>query len=275
MSSLLARIPYRVCPLCEGTSIPPILQGDCSRHPRYHPSIPSTMLWLGCTDCSHVFTEGYLSDEAAALVFSGSANSVQQVAHDFEQQAHISARMVERVVRHLPSTSGDWLDVGFGNGSLMCTAEEWGFTPVGIDLRPSNVASLAGLGYEAHLCDVATLDQPGRFRVISMADVLEHMPFPILGLSAALRLLRPDGLLFLSMPNRDSFVWRRLDMLRANPYWGELEHYHNFGRTRLYRLLEDHGFTPIAYGVSERYRACMEVVASPRGIGGAISPMVS
>jgi protein O-GlcNAc transferase len=32
-----------------------------------------------------------------------------------------------------------------------------------------------------------------------MADVLEHMPFPRPGLAAAHQLLRPDGVLFLSM----------------------------------------------------------------------------
>jgi 2-polyprenyl-3-methyl-5-hydroxy-6-metoxy-1,4-benzoquinol methylase len=37
-----------------------------------------------------------------------------------------------------------------------------------------------------------------------MADVLEHMPFPKTGLAAAHRLRRPDGVLFLSMPNMDN-----------------------------------------------------------------------
>lgn len=30
---------------------------------------------------------------------------------------------------------------------------------------------------------------------------------------------------------------------------------------RLYELLEEHGFEPLHYSVSERYRACMEVIA--------------
>lgn len=40
-----------------------------------------------------------------------------------------------------------------------------------------------------------------------------------------------------------------------------LEHCHNFGRSRLWALLEECGFKPAEYGVSERYRACMEVLA--------------
>ena len=94
-----------------------------------------------------------------------------------------------------------------------------------------------------------------------MADVLEHMPFPKQGLIAANKLLRTGGVLLVSMPNSENIVWRLTTEQNSNPYWGELEHYHNFGRSRLYRLLEDHGFTAVRYGVSERYRMCMEVVA--------------
>ena len=46
-----------------------------------------------------------------------------------------------------------------------------------------------------------------------------------------------------------------------NPYWGELEHYHNFSRKRLYDLLIENKFDPISYSISERFRMCMEIIA--------------
>ena len=52
-----------------------------------------------------------------------------------------------------------------------------------------------------------------------------------------------------------------LDRQKANPYWAEIEHCHNFSRSRLYALLREMGFEPVRYGISERYRACMEVIA--------------
>jgi len=167
--------------------------------------------------------------------------------------------MIARVARHI--SSGEWLDVGFGNGSLIFVADEFGYTASGIDLRHESVAALQHFGFEAYCTSVEQLDRPGQYSVVSMADVLEHMPFPKKGLDAAHRLLRPGGALLVSMPNMDSTLWRALDAQNTNPYWGEIEHYHNFGRSRLYALLQEHGFTPAEYGVSERYRACMEVVA--------------
>jgi 2-polyprenyl-3-methyl-5-hydroxy-6-metoxy-1,4-benzoquinol methylase len=170
--------------------------------------------------------------------------------------------MVERGARHV--SGGRWLDVGFGNGSLLFAAEEWGFTPVGLDLRKDNVAVLRSLGYEAHCLPIEAHEGDQRYSVVSMADVLEHMPFPKTGLVAAQRLLVSGGALFLSMPNMDMMLWRLLHANKVNPYWGEIEHYHNFSRKRLYALLDEHGFEPVEYGVSERYRACMEVVAVKR-----------
>ena len=116
------------------------------------------------------------------------------------------------------------------------------------------------VGYEAHAIEFDEYRASEPFDVISMADVLEHMPFPKRALYHVWDLLRPDGLLFLSMPNADSFLWQLLTRNGVNPCWGEIEHYHNFGRKRLYALLDECGFEPVHYGVSARYRACMEVI---------------
>lgn len=216
------------------------------------------MTWLCCEECGHVFTDGYFPADVLQVIFERT-HPHQQPGAAFEQQRMVSARIVERVARY--AELGPWLDVGFGNGSLLFTAEEWGFTACGLDLRPSSVDSLQRLGIEARCADLTTLDEPGRFSVVSLADVLEHMPYPRDGLAAARRLLQPGGVLFLSMPHYDCPAWRLLDAAGSNPYWGELEHYHNFSRQRLHSLLAETGFMPLHYSVSERYRVCMEIIA--------------
>ncbi|WP_395667036.1 tetratricopeptide repeat protein [Methylocella sp.] len=256
--TLVSRTPYVACPLCGGENIPLVLGADCTRHALYQPALPSVMNWRECGDCGHVFTDGWFDEAACEIVFS-KTHPGQSVGHDMERKRPIAGRMVERVARHVGE--GRWLDVGFGDGSLLFAAEEWGFTPVGLDLRADNVATLRSLGYEAHCASVETIEAHEPFDVVSMADVLEHMPFPRQGLEAARRLLRPGGALLLSMPNMEAMTWRLLHANKVNPYWGEIEHYHNFSRRRLYALLREHGFEPAEYAVSERYRVCMEVIA--------------
>ncbi|MEJ2124329.1 MAG: class I SAM-dependent methyltransferase [Alphaproteobacteria bacterium] len=121
------------------------------------------------------------------------------------------------------------------------------------------------LGYEVYCTPIEELDTPGRFSVISMADVLEHIPMPKGALAAAHRLLRPGGVLFLSMPNSETIIWQIMDASNNNPYWPEIEHCHNFSRTRLYALLEEFGFTPRSYSISDRYPSCMQVIAIKQG----------
>ena len=259
MQTVQTRIKYEECPLCGSKEFKGFFRTDCSRHPLYHPAISPEMTWCKCSICGHVFTDGYFTSEAADLVFS-KTNESQRVGFDLEKQRYVSSTMIEKILPYFES--GNWLDIGFGNASLLYTAEEYGFTPVGVDLRRDNVAALASSGIEAHCVDIVDFkEQSGRFSVVSMADVLEHMPFPGQALKAVHSLLHDDGVLFVSMPNSDSALWRGLNNHNANPYWSELEHYHNFGRRSLYKLLEESGFVPVRFGISQRYRVCMEVIA--------------
>jgi SAM-dependent methyltransferase len=255
------RIPYRACPLCDGATTKKVMNADCSGHALYKPQINPFIAWVRCDACGHIFTDGYYTPEALAIIFS-STHGNRQVGSDMERQRAVSAKIVERISNW--KSSGEWLDIGFGNGSLLFTADEFGFKPVGIDLRRENVKALERFGIEAHCIDVTEFRAPRRFSVISLADVLEHMPFPRKALTAIVRLLKDDGVLFLSMPNMDSMLWRALDNVRQNPYWSEIEHYHNFGRKRLTSLLGEFGFEAVHYAISERYRIGMEVVAKRR-----------
>jgi len=255
------RIPFDGCPLCASRDIAAHRRGNCSRHPLYHPFVEPIMVWMACRTCEHVFTQGYFSSEVSDAVF-GKTHDQQKPGLGFEQHRLISGRIVQEVARH--ASGGRWLDVGFGNGSLLFTAEEFGFEPVGVDLRASSVEEMQRLGFEAHCVDIAAFGQDGNFSVISMADVLEHMPFPKQGLEAAHRLLKPGGVLFVSMPNYNCAAWRLADRAKANPFWSEIEHYHNFSRQRLQALLQEMGFEPRSYRVSERYRLCMELIAERR-----------
>jgi len=258
---MIERVLYEGCPLCSHSVFVDYFTGDCSKHPLYQPALPSQIRWKQCGKCLHVFAEGYFSDEACRVIFRNT-NENQKVGYQVEEQRDISSRMIEKV---LPFVSrGNWLDVGFGNGALLFTAQEYGFVPIGIDLRAENVKVMSALGIEAHSQALVDVTLAEKCAVVSMADVLEHMPYPKEGLSAAHELLADSGVLLVSMPNTESIVWRVLHETGANFYWGEIEHYHNFSRSRLYALLRETGFEPVRYGISERYRACMEVVARRR-----------
>ena len=70
-----------------------------------------------------------------------------------------------------------------------------------------------------------------------------------------------DGCLLISCPNSESWIWKFMTAKNGNPYFNTIEHYHNFSKTRLESLLNECGFNVKKYGISERYRSGMEIIA--------------
>lgn len=252
------RIEYTACPLCDAPEIAEVYRGDCTKHGMYDAVLSPEIIWKKCGACNHVFTSGHFTPEVSEVIFSRLKDS-RKVGYNLEQNRKVSARIIEKVLPY--ADSGRWLDVGFGNGALLLTAREFGFEPVGVDLRKDNVNALHQLGVEAYCEQLESLGGIEKCSVVSMMDVLEHVPHPKQFLTAARDLMADGTPLAISMPNSESHLWDYATASGQNPYWGELEHFHNFSRTRLYALLEETGFKPVRFGLSERYRMCMEVIA--------------
>lgn len=259
------RVKYTACPLCRSAGIRLFANVNCTGNPRWHEPLEPVIVWMTCDDCGHNFTDGYFTDEALDTLFINTLEA-QIVGLDIEQGRYISARMVQRVVETIGIPDDRlWLDVGFGNGSLLMTAKEFGFDVFGVDLRKKNVEDIQQFGIPAYHGTLETARSEVVFTskpsVISMADVVEHEPFPIDSLRAARALIDDGGMLLISMPNASAPLWHYWNATNQNPYWIEIEHYHNFTRERLYDLLKQTGFKPRHYAISERYRCCMEILA--------------
>ena len=180
--------------------------------------------------------------------------------HEAEARRVGSARIVGMSRGISRAEIGSTLEFADG-GSLLFTAQEWGFHAVGADRHSGRAEALKNFGYESHCAPIEALDFPGRFSVVSLVGRLERVAFPRTTLDAAHRMLKPGGVLFVSTPNMATIVWRLRDVGGHNPAWGDIEHYHNFTRDRLYALLQTHGFKPAAYAVGEPGHSVMEVIA--------------
>lgn len=151
-------------------------------------------------------------------------------------------RWVNRIVRrHGPG--GRWLDVGCSAGFVVSAAEEAGFDAFGVELEPAAVAyGRETLGL-THLA-IGTLEAQAYpahyFDVISMYDVIEHVP-DLNGTVAELaRILRPTGMVEIRTP--DVGHWSTPKNLAR---WKEIkpsEHLYYFSAATLCRLFAQHGF---------------------------------
>ena len=259
--ALEAHVAYDACPVCDGDDIPYQIEARVSDHPLYKAELPPTVKWRACEGCGHFFTEGYFTPEAREIVVS-SILPEQEVGNEAGRRRKISARIVERVARHVPA--GEWLDVGTGNGSLLFTAAEWGYDLLGMDRRIDTVERLLKLGFKAFWNDIESIqdvEAVDRFSVVSIVGGLTRAPFPKRALAAVHGMMRKGGVLFISAPNMDTIEWRILDALGTNPYWSTLESHHNFTRARVVTMLEAQGFKVAEYGVGEDAPSVMEIIA--------------
>jgi SAM-dependent methyltransferase len=266
------REKYKHCPLCREPEMRQTGEFNCTAHPLWREGLPSVIRWMQCLTCSHSFADGFFGDDALAFMFEQwQGAQVFAGAVRLEEQRYIAADMLDRIVALVPRSRSfghpDFafraLDVGFGSGALLTTMAEYGWQVWGLDKRPAAVAPLSERGFRVAVGGIEDTRRlfdvkADGFDLIVFADVLEHVPYPDRLLEQA-RSLVPHGGLLVSCPNADSTLWREMGL--QNPYWRELEHFHNFGFERLRVLLKRCGFDVTSYTVSRRYRACMEVLA--------------
>ena len=98
---------------------------------------------------------------------------------------------------------GRLLDIGCGNGSFLSawsrTIPGWSLCGTEVSEKyKAQIESIPGVE-RLFTCDVA--DVTGTFDVISLIHVLEHIPYPVAFLERLRKKLKPDGLLFIEVPD--------------------------------------------------------------------------
>lgn len=96
---------------------------------------------------------------------------------------------------------GTLLDIGAGQGVLVEEATRLGFEAVGVDRCEPLAQKARARGVRADVDTVDDVAGAERFDVVTMMDVIEHVPAPRRLLAAAHRLLKPRGRLIVYTPN--------------------------------------------------------------------------
>jgi 2-polyprenyl-3-methyl-5-hydroxy-6-metoxy-1,4-benzoquinol methylase len=137
------------------------------------------------------------------------------------------------------------LDIGCGDGEFLGVLREMGWECHGTELTEvtaRRAAAVPGLAIRTGPLDRDAYE-PGRFDVISLWHVLEHLPDPDGTLRDCARWLADGGLLLLAVPNLDS--WQARAFRGA---WFHLDppfHLHHFAPASLARALRAAGFEVI------------------------------
>ena len=143
--------------------------------------------------------------------------------------------------RHAPKT-GRALDLGCADGAFLAVLREAGLQVQGVEPTAMAAAARERLGDDAVLqVPIEVLRLPhAHYDLITLWDVLEHLPDPLACLRAARDWLHPDGLLVLETQDVRSFAARVLG--RRWHHYKHAEHLHHFHAETLQRALSESGF---------------------------------
>jgi 2-polyprenyl-3-methyl-5-hydroxy-6-metoxy-1,4-benzoquinol methylase len=138
--------------------------------------------------------------------------------------------------------TGRVLDVGCGDGLFLKMMRDLGWSCVGVEPNRTAAAfASAHFDLRVHVGDIFAVREEGAFDLVTFWDSLEHTPSPRRALQHAAELLRPGGILALSVPNWDS-AERRL----FGAYWIAIDaprHFYHFSPGVIRRLAAQCGLS--------------------------------
>ncbi|MBN1287552.1 MAG: class I SAM-dependent methyltransferase [Anaerolineae bacterium] len=154
-------------------------------------------------------------------------------------------KTAQRRLKHLERyvKPGRMLDVGCSMGFFMAEAAARGWQVQGLDVSAFAVErTRARFGFDARHGSFLELDYPaGAYDLVTIWDVIEHVPDPAAHVQKAAELLRAGGVLVLATPNVDSLPARFTGKNWVGYKLSE-EHVYYFSRRTLARMLEKAGF---------------------------------
>jgi SAM-dependent methyltransferase len=234
-----------VCPLC----------GTDKRRRLYteHVSVGVSQ----CLFCSLIYTsprvkepeKDYWGDpeaiyEEARLIFEGKAH------HHRDPNYLHEMKTIERFKK-----TGRLLDVGCNIGIILRHAKQRGWDVVGVEPSATQANLCEKHGFKVYNCFLDQLPaDAGLFDVVTLSDVFEHITEPVSLLQQAARFLKPDGILFVKVPNGkwSLFKQKLLTLAGRHPesgIWGSYEHVVHYTGSTLKAMLGKGGFELIRLGV--------------------------
>jgi SAM-dependent methyltransferase len=166
---------------------------------------------LRCQSCRFGFRQARPSDAHLAQLYK----QLDTRVYDSESEGRSRAAAgYLRIVERYASAPGRILDIGCASGFFLRCAKDAGWGIAGIEPSETlcrKARDILGPTVEIHCTTLQLSDLPPLpFDVVTLWDVLEHVPNPLEFLRLAAGFIKPGGYLFANVPNLDSIQARLL-----------------------------------------------------------------
>ncbi|MCU1356862.1 MAG: methyltransferase [Acidimicrobiales bacterium] len=168
------------------------------------------------------------------------ANS-QQI---FDVYEPFQAPRIELLKSYLP-TDGRMLDIGASAGHFLAACAPHVAERVAVELNLDNAQFIRDTqGIDAYTTPVEETDLPKEhFDLITCFQTMEHIPDPRNFLQQVREYLKPDGWLYVEVPNLDDALLSVHGVGEYADFWYREPHLYNFSPATLTQLMDQAGFT--------------------------------
>lgn len=187
-----------VCPACENTKSREI-------------GLKNGYALEKCSGCGTMFAELSFDNEKTAEEVQNLYDHYYDFAnYSLPKAAEISLQKIVESFADFRQT-GNFLDIGFGEGGMLSVAEKNDWKCFGTELSPQALKYGEERGWTVSN-DAFSDDRfpKNEFDIVTMIELIEHVPNPDFFFETASKLLRPGGLIFLTTPNNNSINRRWL-----------------------------------------------------------------
>lgn len=183
----------RDCPVCQSKNNNHI----------FHKSASS---YYQCNECSMVFLNPILN-EKSIIEYYKNLNTDQGgiVSNESAFYTEIYTKGLNSIQMH-NNGGKEILDIGCSTGFFLDICKKNGFSTTGIELGIDEANVAKKKGHNILTNTIQEIDDNKKYDVITMWDVFEHIPNGAEYFNLLKNFLKPDGVLFMQIPNSDSIA---------------------------------------------------------------------
>lgn len=204
------------CPMCDADAPAPLMEGADLLHPG-----DEVFRLVTCGRCGHIYQNPRPTEAAIGRYYPDDylpfLGAVEDEARWWKRRERAYGRHMRcSAVHRAVGRPGRVLDVGCATGIFLDGMRRLGWQAQGVEPSPAAAEyARRRFGLDVLTGRLEDSDLPAAsFDAITLWDVLEHVHEPRRTLAELARLLRPGGVLVLSLPNPDSLEARLL-----GPHW--------------------------------------------------------
>ena len=207
-----------------------------------------------CCDCGLVYRNPVERAHEITEIYAREAPTPDVLRSLHETQLP-ALRTQARALRQALGRGGSGLEVGSYVGAFLAAARDEGLQFEGLDINANVNAFTRTMGFIVHDGELTSFDTDRTFDAIAIWNTFDQLTDPRAAVNAAAKLLRPNGIFALRIPNGEFYValrqhfahGNRIERTTARSLLAQnnlltFPYRYGFTRDAIGRLLEEQGF---------------------------------